>query len=144
MSREEGYLVFDPEGFTAYFKLIGGEQTSLPGINPINDWFAWELDKGISNTSTDTVSIIKEEKAFMVDLNDLPIVRAVTVEYKGDYKIYRVIINYNNSKEEMEMLEKLNEIYDELGDDNIVVEYDPIPDEDLERAKRKGLTVLTE
>jgi len=80
----------------------------------------------------------------MGTLKELPIVRGVAVEYKGDYKIYKVIINYNNPKEEMEMLEKLNEIYDELGNDNIVVEYDPIPDEDLERTKRKGLTILTE
>lgn len=80
----------------------------------------------------------------MGTIKELPIVRAVTVEYKGEYKIYRVIISYNNPKEEMDMLEKLNEIYDELEDDNIVVEYDPIPDEDLERTKRKGLTILTE
>lgn len=143
MNRSEYNLTFERDGSNAYFRISHRVQTPLPGIKGIHDSFVWELDTGLPITSTDTKTLIEEEKA-MGTIKELPIVRAVTVEYKGEYKIYRVIISYNNPKEEMDMLEKLNEIYDELEDDNIVVEYDPIPDEDLERTKRKGLTILTE
>jgi hypothetical protein len=143
MNDSEYDLVFERKGFNAYFIVNRRGQSHLPGIKGIGDSFSWELDTGLPNTSTDTIALIEEEKA-MGTIKELPIVRGVAVEYKADYKIYRVIINYNNPKEEMEMLEKLNEIYDELGDDNIVVEYDPVPDKDLERTKRKGLKVITE
>jgi len=143
MNSSEYNLTFEREGSNAYFRISRRGQSPLPGISAVGKAFSWELDAGLPNTNTDTIALIEEEKA-MGTLKELPIVRGVAVEYKGDYKIYKVIINYNNPKEEMEMLEKLNEIYDELGNDNIVVEYDPIPDEDLERTKRKGLTILTE
>ena len=143
MNDTEYNLVFERDGCIAYFRVNRRGQSSLPGMRSVGGSFSWELDRGLLNTSTNTEALIVEEKA-MGTIAGLPIVRGVAVEYRGDYKIYKIIINYNNPKEEMEMLEKLNEIYDELGDDNIVVEYDPVPDRDLERTKRKGLTLLTD
>jgi hypothetical protein len=143
MNETEYKLVFERDGSAAYFKLNRRGQTALPGLRTGSDSFSWELDGALLNTGTNTEALILEERT-VGKIAELPIVRAVAVEYRGDYKIYKIIINYNNPKEEMEMLEKLNEVYDELGDDNIVVEYDPVPDRDLERTKRKGLTLLTD
>ena len=143
MNDIEYNLDFERDGCNAYFRVNRRGQRTLPGIKAVGDSFLWELDTALPNTSTDTKALGEEEEA-MSTIKELSIVRAVAIEYKGEYKIYRAIINYNNPEEEMEMLEKLNEIYDELGDENIVVEYDPVPDKDLERTKRKGLAVLTE
>ena len=143
MNDTEYKLVFERDGSAAYFKLNRRGQTALPGLTIGGGSFSWELDGGLINTGTNTEALLLEERA-MGKIAELPIVRAVVVEYRAEYKIYKIIINYNNPDEEIEMLDKLNEIYDALGDDKIVVEYDPVPDTDLIRTKGKGLTILTE
>lgn len=139
------YIRFAGPDFQAEIQsVIGSPQESLPGIVHSESWFAWPLDESVGGLVSDTETLTKEVTTIKEKLSDLVIVKGVSVEYRDRYKIYWVYIKYNDPDEEMALLRRFQEIYDEFGGDNIVLDYDSIPDEDLSRAKSRGVEIIFE
>jgi len=99
-----------------------GAPPTLPGLD--RDAYYFSIPRA---TPTDTARVKHESKVIKDALADLPIVAGVVEEFGPEYRTYRVFIKYNAPDEEMVMLRRFDDIYDALGGENILLEYEPVP-----------------